>query len=91
VDAIRRLLLTPTGTPPAAGGVTDRVVCNCLNVGQRAIEKALWSLPDSPADSLATLQGRLQCGTGCGSCLPELKRMIAGRERAPAASMETAA
>jgi len=26
---------------------------------------------------LAALQGTLKCGTECGSCVPELKRMIA--------------
>jgi assimilatory nitrate reductase catalytic subunit len=25
---------------------------------------------------LASLQGTLKCGTQCGSCLPELRRMI---------------
>jgi len=29
-----------------------------------------------PEQRLAGLQGALQCGTGCGSCLPELKRLV---------------
>jgi assimilatory nitrate reductase catalytic subunit len=30
----------------------------------------------SYASRLATLQADLQCGTNCGSCLPELRRMV---------------
>jgi assimilatory nitrate reductase catalytic subunit len=87
VDPIRRLLLAPAATPPGGCVIPDRVVCTCENVAARAIADALPSLPASAVESLALLQARLKCGTGCGSCLPELKRMIAGRERA----LETAA
>jgi len=31
---------------------------------------------------LATLQANLKCGTECGSCVPELKRLIAGNRAA---------
>jgi len=32
-------------------------------------------------DTLAALQGKLKCGTNCGSCVPELRQMVlaAGR------------
>ena len=40
------------------------------------------------ADRLAQLQGKLRCGTNCGSCLPELKRMV--RSTGPLASMHMA-
>jgi assimilatory nitrate reductase catalytic subunit len=87
VAPIRRRLLAPTATSPAGCALPDRVVCTCENVPARAIADALPSLPVSPVESLAALQAQLKCGTGCGSCVPELKRMIAGRER----PMETAA
>ncbi|WP_431604147.1 (2Fe-2S)-binding protein, partial [Acidovorax soli] len=35
-------------------------------------------------DRLAQLQGQLRCGTNCGSCVPELKRMV--RNTGPLAS-----
>ena len=53
-----------------------RVVCSCLDVTETAIAAAL---PD--ARTLAALQAKLGCGTSCGSCVPELKRMLATRER----------
>lgn len=28
---------------------------------------------------LATLQEKLKCGTSCGSCVPEIKRMLTGQ------------
>ena len=91
IDTIRRLLLAPTSAPPDAGTVTDRVVCTCLNVTERAIAEALPFLPQAPTESLAALQQRLQCGTNCGSCVPELKTIIAGRERATGQPVQTAA
>ncbi len=36
---------------------------------------------ESRAPTLAALQAKLGCGTSCGSCVPELKRMLATRER----------
>jgi assimilatory nitrate reductase catalytic subunit len=47
-------------------------VCNCLNVAEPAILAAIAAGAD-----LAALQGTLKCGTECGSCVPELKHMIA--------------
>ena len=34
------------------------------------------------AESLAQLQGELKCGTNCGSCVPELKKLIRGQLQA---------
>ncbi|HYT48271.1 MAG TPA: (2Fe-2S)-binding protein, partial [Burkholderiales bacterium] len=49
-----------------------RTVCNCLDVAQGEIEAFL-----AASKSLAELQASLKCGTNCGSCLPELRRMAA--------------
>jgi assimilatory nitrate reductase catalytic subunit len=49
-----------------------RTVCNCFDVAQRDIEAFLVA-----SKSLAELQASLKCGTNCGSCLPELRRMAA--------------
>lgn len=65
-----RLLLAPLDNPPGQQLQTDRVVCNCLNVGAGRIRAALESGLDIPA-----LQASLRCGTQCGSCLPEIRRM----------------
>ena len=77
VAALGRLLLRPGSSPPSGFEARGRVVCNCWNVGERAIETTLAEVDGSAGDRLATLQQRLKCGTQCGSCLPELKRMIA--------------
>jgi assimilatory nitrate reductase catalytic subunit len=46
-------------------------VCNCLNVAEPAIVAEIAAGAD-----LAALQAKLKCGTECGSCVPELKRLI---------------
>jgi assimilatory nitrate reductase catalytic subunit len=33
-------------------------------------------------DDLAALQSNLKCGTECGSCVPELKRLLSARRAA---------
>ncbi len=84
VASLGRLLLKPGSTAPAGFKSRGRVVCNCLNVGEGEIASALASFEgrgdgDSDGDDatrLAALQRQLRCGTECGSCLPELKRMV---------------
>jgi assimilatory nitrate reductase catalytic subunit len=49
------------------------LVCSCYQVGEKQIERAIAG----GAGSVETLGAKLQCGTGCGSCLPELKALIA--------------
>jgi len=49
-----------------------RTVCNCFDVAQRDIDAFL-----AASKSLTELQASLKCGTNCGSCLPELRRMAA--------------
>ncbi len=81
VDRIRRALLAPTAAAPVPAATASRVVCNCLGVSERAIRDALPMLPASPADALAALQAQLGCGTSCGSCVPEVKRMLVDEAR----------
>ena len=52
---------------------TGPVVCACFGVGRNAICDALAS----GATSTAEIGTRLKAGTNCGSCIPELKRLIA--------------
>ena len=47
-----------------------RVVCNCLDVAELEIRQRLGA-----GATLEQLQTELKCGTSCGSCLPELRRM----------------
>lgn len=52
------------------------LVCTCLNVTDGAIEGNLAGAAGNDTGRLASLQNALKCGTNCGSCLPELKRMV---------------
>jgi assimilatory nitrate reductase catalytic subunit len=46
-------------------------VCACFSVSEEAIRAAAQA-----GASLAGLQAELKCGTNCGSCVPELRRML---------------
>lgn len=49
----------------------DRVVCNCKQVKQSQIEQAV-----AKGAALDELKSTLGCGTVCGSCVPEIKRLL---------------
>ncbi|MBP7564438.1 MAG: molybdopterin-dependent oxidoreductase, partial [Burkholderiaceae bacterium] len=71
-----RLLLAPVSKAPIALPVRGKAVCSCFGVSQSEIEGHLASCDGSDAQRLASLQGALKCGTNCGSCVPELKRLV---------------
>lgn len=70
LEAVRRWLLAPLAEPPAGGRARGRIVCNCFDVSEAEIVADYRAGLD-----LAALQEKRQCGTSCGSCLPELKRL----------------
>ncbi len=74
---LRRWLFAPLATPPVAAKSRGRIVCNCLDVAEPDIVEAIAGGAD-----LDTLQATLRCGTSCGSCVPELKRMLDARRQA---------
>jgi assimilatory nitrate reductase catalytic subunit len=53
-------------------GGTEPVVCACFQVGLDAVRKAVGG----GATSVGAIGRALRAGTNCGSCLPELKRII---------------
>jgi assimilatory nitrate reductase catalytic subunit len=75
-QAYGRLLLAPGAKAPVAVQAKGKQVCSCFGVEAAAIEGVLAKCSGSAQERLAFLQGELQCGTNCGSCLPELKRMV---------------
>jgi assimilatory nitrate reductase catalytic subunit len=79
-----RLLLVPGAKAPVAVQSRGKPVCTCFNVTDTAIIAGLAQCHGTGDDRLAQLQGQLRCGTSCGSCLPELKRMV--RATGPLAS-----
>ena len=73
-DDQRRLLLSGKS---ADGVASDGpVVCACFGVGRNAICGAIAE----GARTAAEIGAKLKAGTNCGSCIPELKRLIAQTE-----------
>jgi assimilatory nitrate reductase catalytic subunit len=75
-DAYGRTLLVPGAKPPVAVVSRGKSVCTCFNVTDVAIDAELVNCTGSAKDRLTSLQTRLQCGTNCGSCVPQLQRMV---------------
>jgi len=70
VQALRPWLLAPLSAPPAGQVQRGRIVCNCLDVSEQEILQEAKNGLD-----VSGIQAKLKCGTKCGSCLPELKRL----------------
>jgi assimilatory nitrate reductase catalytic subunit len=80
-------LLSPNAQAPQALAPAGRQVCTCFNVGEPAIVDTLAGCDGNLMQRLTTLQDRLKCGTNCGSCLPELRRLAqAGMVASPPAA-----
>ncbi len=77
VADIRRQLLMPSARAPAGFVRAGRVVCQCHGVTESAIASTLATATGTPPERLAVLQARTKCGTNCGSCLPEARRLAA--------------
>jgi len=74
--AYGRLLLMPGAKAPVAVVARGRQICTCFNVSEDAILGHLPSCEGNEAERLSALQQSLHCGTNCGSCVPELKRLV---------------
>jgi assimilatory nitrate reductase catalytic subunit len=81
-DAYAKRLLMPGGRAPVNEAPRGRQVCTCLNVDDTAIRDCLARCEGSDEQRLTQLQEALRCGTQCGSCVPELRRLV--RAQAPA-------
>jgi len=61
------------GQPPETGvEAFEPAVCACFKVSEAEIRAAV-----AAGATLAALQKDLKCGTNCGSCVPELRRLAA--------------
>ena len=70
-DDQRRMLLSGKSVDGLASA--GPVVCACFGVGRTTIGDAIAG----GADTAAEIGVQLKAGTNCGSCIPELKRLIA--------------
>ncbi len=80
VAALGRLLLMPSNKAPQNFKSRGRIVCNCFNVSETEINDSLVGTRGEVDVKLADLQQKLKCGTNCGSCVPELKKIIVGQQ-----------
>ncbi|WP_374364809.1 molybdopterin-dependent oxidoreductase [Piscinibacter sp.] len=80
--AFGRALLQGGERAPLALPARGRQVCSCFDVGEAQIAGVLDHAAGAVDAKLAQLQAELRCGTNCGSCLPELRRIVRLRERA---------
>ena len=56
----------------------SRVVCACFNVSEEAIKTLVRS---GAARDVGDIGDRLKAGTNCGSCIPELRQLLAATTR----------
>ena len=62
----------PAGTPSDGG----RIVCACFSVGEKTI---LNGIQAQGLDSVTAVGTVLKAGTNCGSCVPEIRRLVERR------------
>ena len=79
-EAARRVLLSGRSADGLASA--GPIVCACFGVGLATIRDAIQS---GTAGSVEDIGKALRAGTNCGSCLPELKRIVADADAAKAA------
>ena len=77
-DDQRRMLLSGKSMDGLANA--GPIVCACFGVGRTTICDAIAA----GAGSAAEIGAQLKAGTNCGSCIPELKRLIAQVDAADA-------
>jgi assimilatory nitrate reductase catalytic subunit len=71
-----RMLLSPGAKAPVAIQSKGAQVCSCFNITQTQITEQLNSCHGDGESRLAQLQNSLKCGTNCGSCIPQLKKLV---------------
>lgn len=71
----------------AAGQVEQgRIICSCFSIGETAITQAIAG----GCQTAGALGAKLRCGTNCGSCVPELKALIAASRDIPEITLKAA-
>ena len=61
------------GTPPGGGQDAGPIVCSCFSVGVNTLTAAIR---DKSLRTPEAIGAALHAGTNCGSCVPELRRLI---------------
>jgi len=67
-----------TARPPKGlAANTGRTVCACFSIGETTI---LNAIQEQKLDSIESVGACLKAGTGCGSCVPEIRRLLAQKK-----------
>jgi assimilatory nitrate reductase catalytic subunit len=82
VIELRQRLLAGSANPPLGFKARGKVVCNCFNVSEQRIIEFCSAASGDSAQKINALQTELKCGTNCGSCLPELRTLVAASANA---------
>ena len=69
------------GTPRAGQEDAGQIVCSCFSVGRNTLCQAIAELGLQSPEAIGE---KLQAGTNCGSCVPELRTLIAEAAKASA-------
>lgn len=77
LDDVARMSLL-AGRPVTGMRVTGRQVCACFNVGLNTLVEAIG---EQGLTSVEAIGEALQAGTNCGSCIPELREILAQAQR----------
>ncbi len=72
VGELRPYLLAPGG-PVNKEDTKGHIICACQNVGELELKAAIRD----GADTVDAIKACTMAGTGCGSCVPEIKRLLA--------------
>jgi assimilatory nitrate reductase catalytic subunit len=78
-DERRRLL---AGVPGAGGADAGRTVCACFQVGINTLRRGIAEQGLSTPEAIGAA---LKAGTNCGSCVPELRQLLASAQDTQAA------
>ncbi|MCW2246862.1 assimilatory nitrate reductase catalytic subunit [Azospirillum fermentarium] len=71
-----------SGRAPGAVGDDGKIVCSCFRVGFNRLVSAIRG---QSLTSVEAIGAALKAGTNCGSCIPELKEVLAHAQRAAVA------
>ena len=72
ISAMERIALL-AGSDARGGGQAVKIVCSCFSVSEERIAAAIR---EDGLTSAAQIGARLKAGTNCGSCIPELKKLL---------------
>ena len=78
LEASERIALL-AGRPLHAGEDAGALVCSCFGVGRRTLHRLI---ADERLTDTRQVGARLRAGTNCGSCLPEIRALLAAAQLA---------